>query len=200
MIPRAVIFDADGVVIHPQLRFAHYLAQTHDLTRAHTQEFFTGVFLSCLTGQADLRQVLPPYLAAWGWSASLDDFLKRWFEEEDTVDQRLLETIRELRARGLRCALATNQERYRLAYMRQQMGFADRFDAVFGSAEIGCLKDDPRFYRHIEMALDLPGEALLFWDDSAANIAQARASGWRAEVYQSYDDFRPLLDRYLAAE
>jgi putative hydrolase of the HAD superfamily len=195
---RALVFDADGVVVQPPFRFMAYLERAHSLTPEHTRPFFHGSFRDCLVGRADLQLALLPFLADWGWSHDVDAFLQVWFDEENTVEPGLMATIDELRRRGLRCALATNQERHRLAYMRTRMGFATYFDAVFGSAEVGSVKLEPAFYCHVEQALGLTGAELLFWDDSAANVAQARASGWHAELYQDLTGFHRRLDGYLA--
>jgi putative hydrolase of the HAD superfamily len=51
---KAVVFDADGVII-PPFRFAAYLEREHGLTPAHTGEFFRGIFHDCLVGRADLQ-------------------------------------------------------------------------------------------------------------------------------------------------
>jgi putative hydrolase of the HAD superfamily len=193
---RAVVFDADGVVI-PPFRFAAYLEREHGLTRAHTREFFQGAFHECLVGRADLVEVLPTALAAWGWSGTVDAFVQRWFDEENAVDPALVAAIASLRQRGVRCALATNRERRRIAYMRSQMRFDDLFDATFCSAEIGMLKSAPRFYGEVERALSLSGPDLLFWDDSAANVACARACGWQAEQYTDYAQFQRVMPGYI---
>jgi putative hydrolase of the HAD superfamily len=191
----AVVFDADGVII-PPFRFAAYLEREHGLTPAHTREFFGGVFHDCLVGRADLREVLPPYLSGWGWTGTVDAFVERWFEEENVVDHALIAAIASLRRCGVRCALATNQERHRLAYMRSSMRFAGLFDATFCSAEIGVLKSDRGFYRAVEHALDLSGGAILFWDDTAANVACARDCGWRAEQYTDFGAFQSVMADY----
>jgi hypothetical protein len=45
-----------------------------------------------------------------------------WFEVENAVDTRVIGVIRVLQRAGLTCYLATNQERYRAAYMKTVMG------------------------------------------------------------------------------
>ena len=73
---RSVLFDADGVVILPN-RFSAYLERERGLTRERMQGFFRGIFEECIVGRADLRVVLPPFLAAWGWHDGVDAFLAR---------------------------------------------------------------------------------------------------------------------------
>ena len=193
---RAVLFDADGVVVHPN-RFGEYLAREHGLTHEHTREFFQGIFLECLVGRADLKTAMAPFLTRWGWPGTVDAFLERWFREEDAPDERMLAVIADLRQRGVPCYLATNQERYRLAYMREQMGFGQIFDGIFASAEIGAIKHDRAFYAGVTAALGLPADAILFWDDSAGNVEAARAYGWNAEHYRDFAAFQGAMQSYI---
>lgn len=189
----ALVLDLDGVICRPAYRFARYLEREHGLTSDHTRVFFTGPFLDCTRGQADLKEVIAPFLSQWGWSESVDRFLEIWFAEESSVDARLLEVVRQLRATGKRCYVATVQERYRTAYLRQEMGFAHLFDHLFTSAEVGAVKPQREFYAAVTQAIGLPPERLLFWDDALENVTAARSYGWQAEHYTGYEQFRALL-------
>ena len=191
-----VLFDGDGVLIEPR-RFARYLEREHNLTGEVTRAFYGGVYGKCVVGQADLKEVLPPFLSEWGWKHTLDDFLQRWFEEDSVVDQRLIAYIQTLRSRGIRCSLATNQEYYRGEYMRKQMRFGDLFDDLFFSAAIGFKKPEQGFYAHVTQALKSTGEKILFWDDEQVNVEGARAYGWRSERYVRFEEFLSRLTEYL---
>jgi putative hydrolase of the HAD superfamily len=191
-----VLFDADGVVIHPY-RFAAYLAREHGLSNEHTKDFFQGVFLDCLVGRADLKTTIAPYLATWGWTDTVDAFLQRWFEEENAPDHRVMGAIEALRRRGIPCYLATNQEHYRVRYMRTTMQFDAHFDGIFASAAVGAMKHDPAFYATVTAQLDQTAETILFWDDSPGNITVARAYGWNAHLYTDFDAFQEVMHTYL---
>jgi putative hydrolase of the HAD superfamily len=85
------------------------------------QEFFRGIFQECLIGNADLREILPSYLNEWGWKDGVDSYLKHWFDSENLPDHALIKRAQELRKSGIKCYVATNQEKYRLAYLRETM-------------------------------------------------------------------------------
>ena len=72
---KAVCFNANGVVVNTQLQFARYLEKEHAISSKMTQDFFHDVFNDCLTGIADLKQVVPPFLENWGWKDSVDEFV-----------------------------------------------------------------------------------------------------------------------------
>jgi putative hydrolase of the HAD superfamily len=195
MTVQALIFDVDGVLVEPW-GFAHYLKREYPQIAEQTQELFRGVFGACLIGQADLRAELPPYLAKWGWPHSLDDFLQIWFDSEREVDARLLAAITSARANGIRCYLATNQERYRVEYIREQMNFGTLVDGIYSSAHLGIKKPEAAFFQAITEDLGILADQIMFWDDSQANVDAARAHGWQAELYTEYalfyEQFRRL--------
>ena len=191
----AVLFDADGVVVFPW-RFARYLEREHAITAEMTRSFFQGAFERCLAGKADLKQALLPYLAEWGWEATVDEFVETWLEKDNVVDERVAGVVRALQRAGFICCLATSQERYRAAYIREVMGLDEIFDQLFFSCELGYMKPNEGFYVAVEASLGLTGESILFWDDSACNVAAARERGWHAEMYTSFEEFEEKLTLY----
>ncbi len=192
----AVLFDADGVLIFPW-RFAQHLEQANGITRKMTAAFFENNFEDCLVNRADLKAVLPPFLTKWGWDTSVDTFIETWFETENAVDQRVTTVIHTLKEAGLRCGLATSQEKYRARYMVEVMKLDRIFDDLFFSCEIRHRKPDARYFKYIEDALALTGDRILFWDDSATNVRAARAQGWHAEVYTDFKRFKTQLNQYI---
>jgi putative hydrolase of the HAD superfamily len=168
------------------------------LTREHTRDFFHGDFRKCLVGDADLKEAIRPFLMQWGLRSSVDEFVSQWFQTEHVSDGRVLALVDNLRRSGILCALATNQERYRLEYLRQQMGFADHFDAIFGSAEIGAVKPEIRFFNSVATALGVTPPEVLFFDDHQGNVNGARSAGWDGRLYTSFDSCAAEVTRLFA--
>ena len=144
--------------------------------------------------------VLPPFLERWGWEGGYDDFVSKWLDIENAVDERVLGTVRTLRRLGYVCALATNQEQHRGHYMKTVMGFESELDRLFFSCEIGAAKPDEKFYRAIEESLGLSGPEILFWDDTPSHVDAAKKRGWRAELYTDYEDFSRKMQMLLTSE
>src|SRR5581483_7257701 len=130
---RVLLFDVDGVLANGE-QFSKRLARDYGVTAEMTASFFNGSFLECLVGNADLKQELISHLKQWGWHGSVDEFLHYWFISEHVIDEPLVNRVQQLRQKGIRCYLATNQEQYRTAYILHEMGFADAFDGIFSSA------------------------------------------------------------------
>lgn len=183
-----LLFDVDGVLAIGE-PWDKDLASTYGITREMTTPFFQGPFQACLVGKADLKEVLAAYLPRWGWSLPVEAFVDYWFCRYE-LDMQLLATVQQLREHGIKCYLATQQERYRTAYLLGEMGFAPRFDGMFSSAEIGSMKSEPRFFTSILDALDgCQTSDVLFWDDTPANVVTAQRVGIQAEVYRSFPHF-----------
>jgi putative hydrolase of the HAD superfamily len=190
---RAILFDADGVIINPQRQFSRYLIEEHGIKLEQLLKFFDGEFNRCLLGQARLEDVLLPFLSEWGWETGVEEFIAAWMREDSYVDVRLLAAIRDLRRAGYLCGLATSQERRRAAHLRRQLGFERLFDRLYFSCELCCMKPDPEFYAKIERDLGLAGQEIQFWDDLSTNVEAARQRGWKAELYTTFDDFKEKL-------
>ena len=195
---RLAIFDADGVVTTPK-KFAENLEKDCGTKPEALLPFFKGPFQDALVGKADLKTVIQPYLKDWNWTKSVDEFLAYWFKAEDAVNDEVIETIEGLRAKGIKCYLATNQEKYRLEYMRETMKFKHVFNGVFSSADLGCKKPDPQFFdrllKRIDPKREIPRKEILFWDDSEANIKVAKDLGIQAYLYTDLTAFVETMEQ-----
>ena len=194
---KVIIFDADGVTIETEMFSVQYQCD-FGVPAEEMLPFFRGVFGKCKTGEADLKEELQPWLRKWKWEKSVDEFLEYWFKTEDHINEKIVGEVKKLRARGIKCFLATNQEKYRTNYMRKQMGFNKIFDNIFSSAEVGFKKPDKEFFQAIMKELKrLKKQEILFWDDREKNILGAKKFGFKAYIYKNFSDFKekiyPLL-------
>lgn len=107
----------------------------------------------------------------------------------------------DLRARGYRTALITNNIAEFSDGWRAMIPVEELFEVIVDSSAVGMRKPDPRIYR---MALDQLGvapERSVFLDDAPGNIAAARALGMHAILVE--DDHTAAfgeLDRLLSAQ
>lgn len=76
---------------------------------------------------------------------------------------------------------------------RAAHGIADRFDAIFNSAEIGYTKPDIRAFRHVLEVLDVEPAEVFFTDDSPSKLAGAESLSMRTHLFTGADDLRDRL-------
>ncbi len=151
----AVIFDADGMIVHGE-RFSLRLEKEHGIPLEVTKPFFIGPFQECVVGKADLKQELEKVARTWKWNKSIDLLLQYWFMDIcNKVDLRFREEIGRLRATGIKCFLASNNEKYRTNYLTEQRGIGGWFDKVYSSAYVGFKKPEQEFFSAI--LADYPG-------------------------------------------
>lgn len=193
---RAVVFDADGVIVVPQMLFSKTYAAQHGLDPKSFTPFFKGEdFEQALQGRADLKDLIKNHNDIWQYSGDVQDLLDEWHASEHQLDEQVLQEIRQIKQRGIPVYLATNQEKYRAHYMREVM-FPDVFDKIFASSDVGYTKKDKRFWEaiHSDIAQDVPGikpEEIVFFDDSQDSIDGAQKFGIVAHLYEDSSQIKP---------
>ena len=137
-------------------------------------------------GPADLAGwVGLPALAGIAPGVSAERLVAYWFAQDSRVDEGVLADVAALRARGIAVHLATNQEHLRAEWLRER--FAGLVDGVQYSACLGAKKPDRAFFALAAAAVGVPAEQLVLVDDTAANVAAARAAGWQAAPWTGED-------------
>jgi len=192
---QAILFDVDGVLVHPW-RFRAVLARDHGITPDMTASFFKGPFLDCVQGRADLVDVLPSFLASWGWTGSASDFVGEWLSVENAPNEAVLNVVADIRRCGFPCFVASTQERCRARYLATEMRFDQLFDGLLFSCDVGVEKPNGGFFKAVAHHLGRSGEELLFFDDALVNVEGARSAGWLAEQFTSVESLRTDVARY----
>ena len=112
-----------------------------------------------------------------------------------TIDEEVLDLIREVRAVGrVKVALFSNAST-RLEADLESCGLDAAFDVVFNSARLGLAKPDAEAFRTVATLLEVPIERCLFVDDTLPNVEGARAAGMQAEPFTGITELRSLFDR-----
>lgn len=191
---RVLLFDADGMTLIPK-RFSEQIEQEYGIPWERMKSFFTGPYQQCKLGIADLREELIKVMEYWGWHGTVDELIAYWFSIGSEVRPEIREIIQELRAKGIYCDLATNQEKYREAYLDKARGFETLFDRIFASSEIGYLKQDVPFFQDVYRKLrveihDLQKEEVLFIDHEELNLEAARTFGFATYYFRDLPCFR----------
>jgi putative hydrolase of the HAD superfamily len=199
MTIRAVFFDFGGVIVRteqPEPRTK--LADSLGLTYADIDKL---VFENESSKQAGLGLVTETQ--HWqNVARSLNqpdaevERLRTEFFAGDRIDLELVDLMRSLRP-AIKVGLISNAWSELRAYIEEQK-FADVFDDMVISAEVGFAKPDPRIYQAALQNLQvLPAESV-FLDDMLRNVEAARKIGMHAIHFVQPDQAIAELKALLA--
>ncbi len=119
-----------------------------------------------------------------GSDVELDGFGERYFQHLQP-NERMIEYMRELRGRGYKMAMCTNNVREWEARWRAMLPVDEIFEVVVDSAFVGSRKPEPRIYEITLERLGAAPEMTLFIDDVEVNCEGARKLGIGAVRFRS---------------
>lgn len=91
----------------------------------------------------------------------------------------LPEFLEALERAGLPRAVATSAPRENVDFTLEKTGTAHYFDVILDESFVSKGKPDPEIYRKTAMALNLPPEQCIVFEDSLAGVEAAKAAGGR---------------------
>ncbi|OGM25754.1 hypothetical protein A3D00_02615 [Candidatus Woesebacteria bacterium RIFCSPHIGHO2_02_FULL_38_9] len=188
---KILLLDADGVVIRPRNKyFSETYSQDYGVPFEEILPFFKGDYKRAAIGEVDIKEVLLPYLTKWGWKGTVDEFLKYWFENERDTDEKVLGLVTNLRQRGVKIYLASDNEANRAKYLMEDVGLKDKFDGAFFSSDLGVTKSDPQFFKLVSEKLQVAPQEIDYWDDDKKNVDIANGTGVNGHSYTNFEEFQ----------
>jgi putative hydrolase of the HAD superfamily len=195
---KTIIFDVDGVLLHHELLFSEGLIRNGATSEA-IQMFWDQEYQDCIIDKADIKETLAKYIPLWNYPGTVDELLNYWFgKTRIKKNEELLQAISDMRAQGIACYLGTNNEKYRMKYILDELNFRDYFDGIFASGHMGYAKPDPAFWQVVHETLGKPSkDEVLFWDDVEKNVASAKEFGFHAELYTDFPSYQEKIKFFL---
>ncbi|MDP4007819.1 MAG: HAD hydrolase-like protein [Candidatus Peregrinibacteria bacterium] len=191
---KILLLDADGVAVAPREKyFSTRYVEDFGVSSDIIVPFFKNEFNDCLTGKKELREVFSEedLLEKWGWKGSLDELLEYWWAGENKRNEPVLAIVKNLRAEGMKCYLATDQEKNRAQYLLRDMRLAEDFDGAFFSCDLGARKHEALYWEKVMATLGNPDPATVsFWDDEEENIEVAQKAGIDAHLFTTVEDLK----------
>jgi putative hydrolase of the HAD superfamily len=119
---------------------------------------------------------------------------------DDGIDRTVVvDKVRELKARGVRHAIITNNAREFSDGWRAMLPVDELFDVVVDSCQVGMRKPNPAIFRlALEQLGGIAPERSVFLDDFAPNVAAAQAVGCLGIVVEHPAVAMAELDRLAA--
>ena len=193
----AVLWDADGVLQQVPASWFDLLGEV-----IGTEESLALLDLllpqmeEAIRGDVAMTERLPAALGERDLAEHVERVSEVWGTIDVVEPSRVL--VRELRAAGFGCHLATNQDDLRTSYMRARMGYDELLDRCFYSCEVGAAKPEEEFFHRVAAELGVELRELVFVDDTLENVHAAQACGLPA-VFWHHRDGVDVLREQLAA-
>jgi len=182
--PSAVLFDADGVIQRAPDYLHERLVAAIGRSPSERETCLDAIFaaeLPALTGAAAFEEGLAVALRKLDARCDVETVLDHWRLIES--EARILALIERLRASGVYCGLASNQERNRARHMSETLGYARLFDREFYSCDLRHTKPADGFFAAVARLSGIEPARTLFIDDRAENVEGARRAGFIARQF-----------------
>jgi putative hydrolase of the HAD superfamily len=134
-----------------------------------------------------------------GRPVSMHDFGPRFFEHLHP-NERMIEYMRELRDRGYKLGICTNNVREWEPLWRAKLPVDEIFSVVVDSAFVGSRKPEPKIYEITLERLAVSAQAALMIDDVEVNCTGARDLGMRAVWFRDTDEAIAEIEALLEAD
>jgi len=190
---KVLLLDADGVILNKGEYFSERFAREYNLPLEDVVEFFKGPFLLCQKGEADLKEELEPYLKKWDWDKGVDAFLKYWFDSDLVFNEGIQSTLSRFREKGIKCYLASNNEKYRAKEICRMLDEVGLLDGAYFSADLKVRKEDSKFFEYVLTNIGVEAKDAYFVDNDQKNVDAALHLGVNASLYNEH-----VLDDLLA--
>ncbi|WP_432800122.1 HAD family hydrolase [Poriferisphaera sp. WC338] len=119
----------------------------------------------------------------------------------DGMYDGICDLINAVKAAGVKtaCLSNTNENHWRIMTGGNGVNALPlgELDYRFASQLIGDRKPNESIYRHVEEVTGLAGESIMFFDDSAVNIAAAAKCGWAARHVTDQTEPARMMRAYL---
>ncbi len=183
---KAAIFDfygviqTDEVIIWAENQVAQH-PDIHDVVKEASRKIDLD--------EISLDQYFEALAAGVGRPVSV---VKQELKNEVAINHPLLAVIDQLRQKGIKTAVLSNDGSSLRPYMEGH-GITRHFDQIFISGELNMMKPDARIYQYAVQQLGFEAQDVIFFDDRQANVDGALRAGLQAELYTSISQVQKLL-------
>lgn len=179
----AAIFDMDGVIVDTEKFYLDTLAKLFEAEGIEVP--FEDLCVTVGASYKDFKRNLVRWFELGGEHLTEDEALARYnvWEERNQPDfaallnHGVVETIAELKRRGVRVALASSSPMSNILQVLDACGLSDAFELVTSGEQFHESKPNPEIYLHTLENLGLPAGDCCCVEDSVPGITAGKAAG-----------------------
>jgi glucose-1-phosphatase len=189
-----VLFDLGGVLV----RFVG-LSAMQELAGVGSEEYVRARWLACpwvrrfQRGQCRTEDFAAGVVSDWDLAISPAEFLERFRWWPEALFDGAVDLVRTVRRAERRVGCLSNTNVVHWEQLGRSWGLDELFDVVFLSHEMGLVKPDPEVFEHVSSVAGCISEQVVFLDDDAVNVDQARGMGFQARKVNGVDQARTTL-------
>lgn len=191
-----LLFDLGGVLMdYVGVEALHALTNSRYSLEEVREHWPDSPALTALeTGKCSPDEFAHRFVSEWRLPIEADEFLRQFSDWLRAPYHGALELLQALKGRYVLACLSNINAVY-WEHQVAETGFETVFDRCYASHEIGCLKPDPRAYRHVISDLGYKAESIVFFDDTQRNVEAAVSVGMRAYRVQALSGLKTTLGR-----
>lgn len=201
-----IAFDLGGVVL--ALSYENAVRRFEEIglkdARRHLDAFCQhGIFGDLEAGKITEEAFRQGLCELTGKQLTLDDCYYAWHGYVESVPQRNLQMLNELRERGYQVCLLSNTNPFMMRWAHstdfdgQGHAIDDYFDRLYLSYECKAMKPSEEIFRMMLEGQHASADETLFIDDSRHNVEAAQALGIQTLCPQNNEDWTGTLRTLL---
>lgn len=192
---KAIIFDVDGVLISSKDEQGEYIWHKNiqaklGIDAKCLSSIYSGNWSLVMKGMLNMQQHVANVFSECSIDLPIDSFIDYWLKNDLKINESIVTLIRQLKTH--KRYLGTNQDFLRAAVIWNKFG--QDFDGFFPSCQLGAIKPEVNFFKHIENALNLASHEIAFIDDSKTHIETATRLGWICHHYKNIEGFKDFIE------
>ncbi|MGE5615912.1 MAG: HAD family hydrolase [Bacillota bacterium] len=192
----AVVFDLGGVLIELDFdrAFAHWAACASVAPETLRSRFrMDEAYERHERGEIDAAEYFRALRASLGLELTDEQIGAGWGSIFIREVPGIAPLLRRLSLQRPLDVFSNSNAAHEAVWSRQFAKTLEPFREVFVSSRLGKRKPTPEAFHAVAQAIDVPPERVLFFDDTAANVAGARAVGMQAVRVGSLGDIESAL-------
>ena len=200
---KAILWDIDGVIIRHKESFDSYLENKGYLNAKHILSEFrcTKLDIDCYIAKFDPLIEIMPFLERIGWRGTSNEYcLQKYDFESQFIDYNLIKTIQNIRKKGIKSFIASNQNYYRKKYLVEKMHIESNFEKAYFSCDFGFIKSDKKYWKYVVTDIgkyfsEISKYNLLFVDDHLDNVESAIDYGIESIQITTEKDIESMVQK-----
>ena len=196
--PEAVVFDLGKVLVDFDYNIAAQKISQRGRIAPHEIKKLIDhapLLYRFETGLMTNEEFFAEVCAATGFGGEFEEFCSHFSDIFSPIES-MIEWHQSLRERGIPTYIFSNTNDLAVRHIRQRFPFFANFTGYVFSYEHGAMKPDMKIYEVVERLSGKSGDAILYLDDRAENVAAGTARNWQTILQESPEKTLQIVRRF----